>query len=160
MLRGLLKRLLNPEALDGCFEATAQAQDARDILFSSLAGLMLQIVCRTQPSVHAAYRHAEIAASTISVYDKLRGVELTTSQGLVRHIGRKAQTLIETMNGGQPAQLPGYRLKYLDGNCLAASEHRLKALRTTAAGALPGNSLVVFDPQMGLVVDVFPCADA
>ncbi len=59
----------------------------------------------------------------------------------------------------RPAQLPGYRLKYLDGNCLAASEHRLKALRTTAAGALPGKSLVVFDPQLGLAVDVFPCAD-
>jgi IS4 transposase len=159
MVRGLLERLLNPEALDRWFEATAQAQYTRDILFSSLVGLMLQIVCRTQASVHAAYRHAEIATSIVAVYAKLRGVELTTSQGLVRHIGREAQTLIERMNGGRPAQLPGYRLKYLDGNCLAASEHRLKALRTTAAGALPGKSLVVFDPQVGLAVDVFPCAD-
>jgi IS4 transposase len=159
MVRGLLERLLNPEALDRWFEATAQAQYTREILFSSLVGLMLQIVCRTQASVHAAYRHADIAASIISVYAKLRGVELATSQGLVRHIAREAQTLIETMNGGRHAQLPGLRLKYLDGNCLAASEHRLKALRTTAAGALPGKSLVVFDPQAGLAVDVFPCAD-
>ena len=159
MVRGLLERLLNPEALDRWFEATAQAQYTRDILFSSLVGLMLQIVCRTQASVHAAYRHAQIAASIVSVYAKLRGVELTTSQGLVRHIAHEAQTVIETMNGGRPAPLPGYRLKYLDGNCLAASEHRLKALRTTAAGPLPGKSLVVFDPQMGLAVDVFPCAD-
>ena len=59
----------------------------------------------------------------------------------------------------RPAQLPGYRLKYLDGNCLAASDHRLKPLRITAAGPLPGKSLVVFDPQLGLAVDVFPCAD-
>ena len=134
MVRGLLERLLNPETLDRWFDATAQAQYTRDILFSSLVGLMLQIVCRTQASVHAAYRHAEIATSIVSVYAKLRGVELATSQGLVRHIGREAQTLIETMNGGRHAQLPGYRLKYLDGNCLAASEHRLKPLRTTAAG--------------------------
>ncbi|MFN2232132.1 MAG: transposase [Anaerolineae bacterium] len=159
MVRGLLERLLNPEALDRWFEATAQAQYTRDILFSSLVGLMLQIVCRTQASVHAAYRHGAIAASIVSVYAKLRGVELTTSQGLVRHLAREARTLIETMNGGRPALLPGYRLKYLDGNCLAASEHRLKPLRTTAAGALPGKSLVVFDPQLGLAVDVFPCAD-
>jgi IS4 transposase len=159
MVRGLLERLLNPEALDRWFEATAQAQYTRDILFSSLVGLMLQIVCRTQASVHAAYRHAEIAASIVSVYAKLRGVELTTSQGLVRHIAGEAQRLIESMSGERPAALPGYRLKYLDGNCLAASEHRLKALRTTAAGALPGKSLVVFDPQLGLAVDVFPCAD-
>lgn len=74
MVRGLLERLLNPQALDRWFEATAQAQYTRDILFSSLVGLMLQIVCRTQASVHAAYRHAEIAASIVSVYAKLRGV--------------------------------------------------------------------------------------
>ena len=63
------------------------------------------------------------------------------------------------MHGGRPAALPGYRLKYLDGNCLAASEHRLKPLRPTAAGLLPGKSLAVFDPQLGLAVDDFPCAD-
>jgi hypothetical protein len=159
MVRGLLERLLNPEALDRWFEATAQAQYTRDILFSSLVGLMLQIVCRTRASVHAAYRHAAIAASIVSVYAKLRGVELTTSQGLVRHLAGEARMLIESINGQRPAQLPGYRLKYLDGNCPAASEHRLKPLRTTGAGALPGKSLVVFDPQPGLAVDVFPCAD-
>lgn len=107
MVRGLLERLLNPEALDRWFETTAQAQYTRDILFSSLVGLMLQIVCRTQASVHAAYRHAEIAASIVSVYAKLRGVELATSQGsqgLVRHIAPEAPTLIETMNGGRPEE--------------------------------------------------------
>ena len=158
-VRGLLERQLNPEALDRWFEAAAQAQYTRDILFSSLVGPMLQIVCRTRPSVHAAYRRADIAASIVSVYAKLRGVELATSQGLVRHIAREAQTLIETIDGGRPAQMLTLRLKYRDGNCLAASEHRLKALRTTAAGALPGESLVVFDPQAGLAVDVFPGAD-
>jgi hypothetical protein len=47
----------------------------------------------------------------------------------------------------------------LDGNGLAASEHRLKPLRETAAGPLPGKSLVVFDPQLNMAIDVFPCAD-
>lgn len=77
----------------------------------------------------------------------------------MRHLAREAQTLIETINGGRPAPLPGYQLKYLHGNCLAASEHCPKPLRATAAGALPGKSLVVFDPPLGLAVDVFPCAD-
>ena len=84
---------------------------------------------------------------------------MTTSQALVRHIAREAQVLIVTMNGARPPLLPGYRLKYLDGNCLAASEHRLKPLRTTAAGPLPGKSLVVVDPQLNMAIDVFPCAD-
>ncbi len=159
MVRALLKQLLNPEKLDQWFEVTRQTQYTRDILFSSLVGLMLQVVCKTQASVHAAYRHANIAASIVAVYAKLKGVELTTSQALVRYIAREAQIVILTMNGARPALLPGYRLKYLDGNCLAASEHRLKPLRATAAGPLPGKSLVIVDPQLNMAIDVFPCAD-
>ena len=49
--------------------------------------------------------------------------------------------------------------RYLDGNCLAASEHRLKALRATAAGPLPGKSLVVFDPQLDLAIASVLCPD-
>lgn len=49
------------------------------MLFSLLVGLMLQIGCRTQASVHAAYGHAAMAASIVPVYAKWRGVELTTS---------------------------------------------------------------------------------
>ncbi|MFZ1574234.1 MAG: hypothetical protein WAT36_03140 [Chromatiaceae bacterium] len=159
MVRRLLERLLNLKGLDRWFEATGQVQYTRDILFSSLVRLMPQILCRTQASVQAAYRHAKIAAPIMTVYAKLRGIGLMTSQGLVRHIAREAQILIETMQSERPAQLPVYRLKYLDGNCLAVSEHHLKALRTTAVGPLPGKTLVVFDPQLGLAMDVFPCAD-
>lgn len=159
MVRALLERLLNPETLDRWFEATRQTQYTRDILFSSLVGLMLQVVCKTQASVHAAYRQANIAASIVAVYAKLQGVELTTSQALVTDIAREARDLILAMQGARPSLLPGYRLKYLDGNCLAASEHRLKPLRATAASPLPGKSLVVFNPQLDMTIAVFPCAD-
>jgi hypothetical protein len=47
----------------------------------------------------------------------------------------------------------------LDGNGIAASERRLKVLREVQAGALPGTSLVVYEPTAGLVSDVFPCED-
>ena len=55
--------------------------------------------------------------------------------------------------------LEGYRVKIVDGNCLAASEHRLKALREATGRALPGKSLVVYEPAPGLVADVFLCED-
>ena len=45
------------------------------------------------------------------------------------------------------------------GIAIEATEHRLEELRETNAGALPGKTLVVFDPQSGLAVDVFPCED-
>ena len=35
----------------------------------------------------------------------------------------------------------------------------LEILRGTKAGALPGKALVVFDPHLGIAVDVFPCED-
>jgi hypothetical protein len=63
------------------------------------------------------------------------------------------------MSGERTAWLPGYRVKILDGNHLAGTEHRLKELRTTGAGALPGKALVVLDPQAMLVSDVFCCED-
>jgi hypothetical protein len=51
--------------------------------------------------------------------------------------------------------LPGYQIKVLDGNHLATTEHRLKALRGTRAAPLPGQALVVLDQQRMLITDVF-----
>lgn len=159
MVRALLEHLLNAERLEAWFERTRGSQYTRKILFSSLVGLLLQVVCRTHPSVHAAYRKSTIAASIVAVYGKLRGVELETSQALVRDMARACAQLIEGLQGARPSRLPGYRIKYLDGNCLEASERRLKPLRESAAAALPGKSLVVFDQAFDLAEDVFPCAD-
>ena len=159
MVRGLLEQLLNAERLDAWFACHSGRQYTRKILFSSLVGLLLQVVCRTQASVNAAYRTSGIAASIVAVYGKLKGVELQTSQGLVRFIAEESAPLIDSLQGARAPLLTGYRVKYLDGNCLAASERRLKPLRASAAAALPGKSLVVFDPRLGIVADVFPCAD-
>jgi hypothetical protein len=51
-------------------------------------------------------------------------------------------------------------VRILDGNHWAGTEHRLQELRTMRAAALPGQALVVLDPELGLVVEVIPCADA
>src|SRR5512144_2733088 len=49
-----------------------------------------------------------------------------------------------------------YPVRILDGNPLVATEHRLKALRTYAGGALPGQALGVSDPDRDLTLDVVP----
>jgi hypothetical protein len=51
----------------------------------------------------------------------------------------KAQ-IIEAMGAVRESWLPGYRIKVLDGNCMEATEHRLRVLRETNAGALPGKA--------------------
>jgi hypothetical protein len=159
MVRVLLESFLNADKLDRWFDTVRHVQYTKDILFSSIVGLMLHVVCNIRPSVHSAYRHSEIQASVVALYGKLQNLEPTTSQGLVRYIAGEAEALIKNMEGKNPPLLPGYRVKFLDGNCIEATEHRLKVLRLTRAGALPGKSLVVFDPELGIAVDVFPCED-
>jgi IS4 transposase len=159
MVRVLLESFLNADQMDRWFDTVRQSQYTKDILFSSMVGLMLNVVCNIRPSVHSAYRHSEMEASVVALYGKLQNLEPTTSQGLVRYLAGEAAVLIHHIGGTNPPLLPGYRVKFLDGNCIEATEHRVEVLRGTKAGALPGKALVVFDPQLGLAVDVFPCED-
>ncbi len=56
--------------------------------------------------------------------------------------------------------LPGWHLRVLDGNHLPASEKRLAPLRGHRGAALPGQTLVVYDPDSGLVTDLVAGEDA
>ena len=161
MVRGTLERVLGADQLDAWFARTAQKQYTRTVLFSTVYDVLSQVVFRIKPSVRAAYRdqEAKVGASLISLYNKLNGVEIHTSAELVRYSAAVLAPLIEQLDGGRAPWLPGYRVKIIDGNCIEASERRLKALREVQGGALPGKSLVVYEPAQGLVTDVFPCED-
>lgn len=161
MMRGVMERIFAPEALDELFEATAQEQYTRELLFSRVVNLMSLVVCAFYPSVNAAYRAKakEINVSRTAVYDKLNGIEPEVSAAMVRQSTRELVSLSEQMNGQLPPLVRGYRTRIVDGTCLAATDHRLKVLRPYAAKALPGKCLVVLDPSLKLAVDVFPCQD-
>ena len=161
MVRGTLERVLGADQLDAWFARTAQKQYTRTLLFSTVYDLLSQVVFRIKPSVRAAYREREdeVATSLISVYNKLNGLETHTSAELVRYSASVLTPLIEQLDGERAPWLPGHRVKIIDGNCLEASERRLQALREVQAGALPGKSLVVYEPTQGLVRDVFLCED-
>jgi IS4 transposase len=161
MVRATLENALNPRVLDQLFEDTAQRQYTRTLLFSSIVDLMSTVVCRIRPSINAAYKkHASLLGVTRkAVYDKLDRLEPEVAAALVRHTATTLEPVITAMGGDLPPWLPGYRIKIVDGNHLASTEHRLQELRTTGAGALPGHALVVLDPQVMLVTDVIPCED-
>jgi IS4 transposase len=161
MARGLLERVLNPQTINEIFERVADRQYTRDLLFSAVFDLMSQVVCGSHKSLHAAYQASpqEIGVSVTSIYNKVQGIETETSASLVRYSADAVTPLVEAMGGTLPPLLPGYRIRILDGNCLEATEHRIRELRGTAAGPLPGKSLVVLDPFLKLMVDVFPCED-
>jgi IS4 transposase len=161
MVRAALEHTLSPQAIDALFEQTAERQYTRTLLFSSVVDLMGSVVAQIQPAVNAAYRaKAEVLGVSIrAVYDKLERLEPGLSAELVRHTARTLSPVVTAMDGERASWLSGYRIKILDGNHLAGTEHRLKELRTVGAGALPGHALVVLDPQAMLVTDVFPCED-
>ena len=157
MVHGLLERFLNTEKINEWFESVCEVQYTRKILFSSVLSIMLQVVCRVRSNVHVAYLNSDVDASRIALYDKLKNIELKTSRELVRYSAGQAEQLIREMKASNRAIVPGYRTKFLDGNCIESSEHRIKVLRDTKAGALPGKSLVIFDQELDIATDVIPC---
>lgn len=161
MVRGILEKVLVSEKLDELFEKTAKVQYTRELLFSSVVNLMSLVVCGIRPSVNAAYKAKaqEIAVSRTALYDKINGIEPEVSAQLVRYTAQELEPVVKQLGGQIPELLPGYRVKILDGNCLATTEHRLKVLRSIRGGALPGKSLVVLDPSLMLAMNVFPCED-
>lgn len=161
MVRGVLERAFNSDKINDLFKRTAEAQYTRELTFSTVVGLMSEVVLGVAPSVHAAYREAgeTIPVSITSVYNKLNGVEAEVSAELVRDSARQLGPVIRRMKGTAPELLPGYRVRILDGNHLSGTEHRIEELRSTRAGALPGQALVVLDPALMLTVDVVPCED-
>ena len=80
-------------------------------------------------------------------------------RALVSGSAARLTPVIEAMSPAPLMSVPGYRVRILDGNHLAASEKRLKPLRGFRGAALPGQSLVVYDPDRDVVLDIIPCED-
>jgi IS4 transposase len=161
MTRALLENALRPEPLDELFERLAEKQYTRELLFSTVVQAMTLVACRIYKSPRAVYiEHRDLFTVTLKcVYEKLQGVELPVMREMVRDNARRLGAVVEELGGRTPDLLEGYRVKILDGNALAGTDHRIKELRQMTAAALPGKSLVVLDPALGLAIDVIPCED-
>lgn len=163
MIRGSLEFAVSEKFVNEMFEGTAVKQYTRDLLFSEVVDLMGGVVCQVFPSVNTAYkkRGEPFSVSRRAVYDKINHIEPRVTRQLVVQTAKRLRPVVCTMRGksGKKSVLPGFSVRILDGNHLAASEHRIKELREIAAGPLPGQTLAVLDPDSRLIVDVFPCED-
>lgn len=162
MVRGTLERIFDPEKLERVFADHAVLQYTRELTFAQCVGLMSDVVFRIAPSVGAWYKaHGEeLTVTRQAVYDKLKRLELPIAAGLVQYAGRELGASLRQMPAPPPPLLRGYRVRVLDGNHLAGTEHRLVKLRRYRAAALPGQALVFYDPQWDVATDVIPCEDA
>ncbi len=136
MARATAERAFNPTVIDEWFEINANQQYTKDLMFSTVFDLMTGVVTCSYPSLHAAYQHSqdEISVSVKSVYNKLNGIEIGTSAGLVRYAAGELGSVIRELGGVQAPLLPGYRVKLLDGNCIEANEHRIGELKEPFRG--------------------------
>ena len=161
MMRAIVENTFNPQRIDEIFEQTAESQYTRILPFSTVADLLSEVVFDISPSVGAAIaaNFEEIEVSRKSVYNKLNGVEPQVSVGFVHETAEHFIPVISELDAARPEVIEGYRVKILDGNHFAPTEHRLKELQKLTDAPLPGKALVVFDPQLSLVTHVTPCED-
>lgn len=162
MMRGILEYTLPAERLDALFREHSQRQHEDKLLFSTVVNTLALAVNGVRKSVNAAYQASrdDFTVSVTALYDKLQGVETQVSQALVRDSAIRLAPVVRALGAPSPPLLKGYRVKILDGNHLAGTEHRLAETRTLHSSPLPGQALVVLDPQLRLMTDVFPCEDA
>lgn len=161
MARATLENALSCAALDHLFKAHAERQYTRELLFSSVVDAMGLVVSRVEPSIHAAYQSSrkEFSVSVQSLYNKLDGIEPSIGRTMVQYVSKRTSAIVEKTGAVLPEMLPGHRVRILDGNHLAHTQHRLRELRKTAAGPLPGFALAVLDPVLRQVIDAIPCED-
>ena len=101
---------------------------------------MTAVATRTRDTVHAAYLAAKdhLGTSSAALYEKLNHIEPQTSWPWSG--GRPPMPpVIDAMAAAATEVLPGLEVFYLDGNHLAATEHRLAELRGTRRGRCRGD---------------------
>lgn len=160
MARLALERALPAQWIDEVFDEHRQRQYPRELLFSTVVELMTLVTLGLRPSLHAAARQMDQAlpVSLAALYDKVNRTEPAILRALVQG---SAQRLVPVAGElSTQASLPGWQLRVFDGNHLPASEKRLAELRGFRGAALPGHTLVVYDPDSGLVCDIASCEDA
>ena len=160
MARLALEQALPAHWIDEVFEAHRQRQYPRELLFSTVVELMTLVSLGLRPSLHAAARKLDerLPVSLAALYEKVNRCEPAVLRALVQGSAERLMPVAACLP--EQASLPGWQLRVLDGNHLPASEKRLAVLRDFRGAALPGHTLVVYDPDSALVCDILACEDA
>lgn len=155
-----LERALPASWVDEVFEQHRQRQYPRELLFSSIVELMMLVALGLRPSLHAAARKMgeRLPVSLAALYAKVQRTEPQLLRALVYGSAQRLLPLAEHLPQSQ--SLAGWQLRVIDGNHLPASDKRLGPLRGHRGAALPGHTVVVYDPDCQLVCDIVACEDA
>lgn len=155
-----LERALDEKWIDEMFERESKTQYTKELLFSTVVEVSSLVAMGLRPSIHAAAKSLQLPVSFQALYEKLRNTETEVVRGLVSGGAQRLKPVVAELIKEQAPIFKGYRLRIVDGNHLPGSEKRLKELRKVRGAALPGQSLVVYDPDLDMAVDVLPWEDA
>ena len=166
MVRGIMESLLDAEALEELLRVHAPEQFTLALTIDTLVHLLVQVSAGQRASVFAAYTADQaapeptISTSYQALYGKLGRMNPTLSEAIVRFCAEKLRPILRKLPRADEPILPGYRTRILDGNVLTGTDHRLGALRQWLNACLPGKSLVILEPDLGLISDLVLCEDA
>src|SRR5579864_4155698 len=166
MVRGTMEWLLDEPMMEKLFAEHAPDQYTRELTIAALVGLFIQVSTGARKTVNAAYKADQataeptIGTSHQALYTKLGRLQTSISEAVVRYSADRCGQLLDLAPPARQEPVPGYRMRVLDGNVLTGTDHRLKALRRWLNACLPGKSLVVYEPGLGLATDLVLCEDA
>jgi hypothetical protein len=162
MARAVLEHAFPDQVLDQMFQRTAQRQYEDQLLFSTVVKVLSAVVTRGRKSVRDAYlaEAAQAQATLSALYVKLQNTEGAVVSGLVRESFVRLAPVMRGLKAVRQPLFPGYCAKILDGAHLTGTQHRLRETRSLHSSPLPGQALVVLQPDERLLSGVFPCEDA
>ncbi|CAB3748199.1 type II toxin-antitoxin system Phd/YefM family antitoxin [Paraburkholderia solisilvae] len=140
----------------------------RESLFSTSVEVMSTLAARLRrPTGDAARVPREWPASITALHDRISRTRSGWGRALVRDSARRLCALAQPPQRALPATVQGYRLRVLHGSHLPAGTKcapgpdgcapivtPLNALR---GAALAAQSLIVYDPDLAMIVDLVPC---
>jgi len=163
MARAVLEHAFPDQVLDQMFRRTSREQYEDKLLFSTVVKVLAAVVTRGRKSVRNSYlgeARAQAQATLSALYAKLRNTETAVVSGLVQESFVRLLPVLRSLKAVRQPLFPGYCTKILDGAHLTGTQHRLRETRTLHSSPLPGQALVVLQPDERLISGAFPCEDA
>jgi hypothetical protein len=174
----LMARLILQCALDAQWVAELFEQadvrsglQLRESLFGATVEVMAALSARLRrpalPAGDAARALSEWPASITALHDRISRTRSGWGRALVRESAQRLCALVQPSNDGMQQPLAGYRLRVLHGSHLplgkcapgpAGCMPSVTPLNALRGSALAAQSLIVYDPELAMIVDLVPCA--
>lgn len=170
MARLVLQCALDAEWAGDSFEPV-EAGDSlqmRESLLSMTVETMSIIAARMRHSMDTAAKALpELPASITALHDRISRTRSGWGRTLVQDSAQRLLPLVQPLLHDRQPTVSGYRLRILDGSRLPASErcspgpsgclHGITMPGGERDTESPAQSLVVYDPDLAMIVDLVPC---